>query len=109
MKGEKHVAKFFPCFNGPYEIIQSHLQTVSYTLDLPNSPNIFPTSHASKLKPHFVNDATLFSNCELPQPRPIITDASLKKYFVEDIIDSCCHGHGWQYLVHCSGFGPEHD
>ena len=47
-KGEKRAAKFFPHFDGPYDIIDEHLATSNYTLELPNSPNTYPTYHASE-------------------------------------------------------------
>jgi len=42
------VAKFIPHFDGPYVIINSMPEFSAYTLDLPNSPNIFPTFHSSQ-------------------------------------------------------------
>src|ERR1700729_4262735 len=65
-KGEHRVAKFFPRYDGPYVVIDSHATTSSYTLKLPNLPNIFPTFHASELKRFFPNDSTLFPSRELP-------------------------------------------
>jgi hypothetical protein len=49
-------------------MIDTHEETSNYTLDLPNSPNIFPTFHASQLSPYIENDAELFPDCELPKP-----------------------------------------
>ena len=37
-KGKKRAAKFFPCHDGPYNIIDKHTATSNYTLELPNSP-----------------------------------------------------------------------
>jgi hypothetical protein len=51
-KGEKRAAKFFPRFDGPYDIIDVHVETSNYTLELPNSPNTYLTYHASELKPY---------------------------------------------------------
>jgi hypothetical protein len=48
-KGEKHVAKFFPRYDGPYLVVDKHPEASMYTLELPNSPNVFPTYHASEL------------------------------------------------------------
>jgi hypothetical protein len=85
------------------------LKTTNYTLDLPNSPNTYPTYHASELKPYLSNDADLFPSCELNQPQPILTPDGLEEYFVQEIIDSHRRGKGWQYLVRWTGYGPEHD
>ncbi|KIJ60971.1 hypothetical protein HYDPIDRAFT_31840 [Hydnomerulius pinastri MD-312] len=46
-KSSGHVTKFMPRFDGPYTVIEVHPGTSTYTLDLPNWPNIFPTFHAS--------------------------------------------------------------
>ena len=58
-KGEKWTAKFFPCFDGLYQNIDAHAASLNYTLELPNSPNTYPTYHASELKPFLPNDASL--------------------------------------------------
>ena len=56
-KGEKRAAKFFPRYDGPYNIINEHSATSNYTLELPNNPNTYPTFHASELKPFVPNDS----------------------------------------------------
>jgi hypothetical protein len=103
------VAKFIPCFDGPYSIINSMPEFSAYTLDLPNSLNIFPTFHASQLKCFNENDASLFLSHEHACPGPIMTPEGLEEYAIEKIIDECCHGHGYQYLVCRAGHGPEED
>jgi hypothetical protein len=79
-KGEKWAAKFFPRFDGPYIIIDTHTSTSNYTLELPNSPNTFPTYHPSELKPFLPNDGALFPSRELLQPQPIVTADGLEEY-----------------------------
>ena len=108
-KGEKRAAKFFPRFDGPYQIIDAHAESSNYTLELPNSPNTYPTYHVSELKPFLPNDASLFPSCELPWPDPILTPNGLEEYLVDEIIDSQRRGKGHQYLIRWSGYGPEHD
>jgi len=108
-KGEKRAAKFFPRYDGPYVIIDAHPETSNYTLELPNSPNTYPTYHASKLKPFLPNDPELFPTHEYEQPGPIVTNDGLEEFQVEEIVDSRRRGKGWQYLVRWSGYGPEHD
>lgn len=58
-RGELHVAKFLPHWDGPYKITKCFPEVLSYTLDLPNSPNTFPSYHSSELKQFFSNDDTL--------------------------------------------------
>ena len=108
-KGEKRAAKFFPCFDGPYQIIDAHTASSNYTLELPNSPNAYPTYHPSELKPFLPNDASLFPSRELSRPDPILTPDGLEEYLVDEIINSRKRGKGHQYLVCWSGYGPEHD
>ena len=52
---------------------------------------------------------TLFPSRELTQPQPIVTAEGLEEYHVQQIMDSRRRGKGWQYLVHWTGYGPEHD
>ena len=87
-KGKKWVAKFFPHFNGPYNIIDTHVSTSNYTLELPNLPNTFPTYHASELKPFIPNNSLLFPSRELLNPQPIVTEDSLEEFLVQVIIDT---------------------
>jgi hypothetical protein len=108
-KGEKRAAKFFPRYDGPYRITDAHVETSNYTLELPNSPNTYPTYHTSELKAFLPNNSTLFPSRETAQPQPIVTVDGLEEYHVQEIIDSRRRGKGWQYLVRWTGYGPEHD
>jgi hypothetical protein len=81
------VAKFIPRFDGPYKIINSMPDFSAYTLDLPNSPNIFPTFHASQLKRFTENDAILFPSREHASPGPIMTSDGMEEYAIDKIID----------------------
>jgi len=108
-KGEHRVAKFFPRYDGPYVIIDAHPATSSYTLELLNSLNIFPTFHASELKHFFENDATLFPSQESLKPGPILTSDGLEEFQVQEIIDSHWQGRGYQFLVQWTGYGPNHN
>jgi hypothetical protein len=108
-KGEKRVAKFFPRFDGPYTIVKTFPETSTYTLNLLNNPNMFPTFHSSELKRFHPNDASLFPSQEFEQPGLIITPEGTEEYFIKKIIESRCCGRGQQYLVHWRCYGPEHD
>ena len=108
-KNDKHVAKFMPRFNGPYTILEAHPQSSTYTLDLPNSPNIYPTFHASQLRPFIPNDPNLFPSREHPRPGPVMTKDGSEECFIDRILDEHCVGHGRQYLVRWFGYGPEDD
>lgn len=67
-KGELRVAKFFPRWDRPYEVIAVHSETSNYTLDLPNAPNVYPTYHVSQLKRHVANDDVLFPSRAMDAP-----------------------------------------
>jgi hypothetical protein len=108
-KGEKHVAKFLPHFDGPYKVTKAYPETSSYTFDMPNSPNVFLSYHASELKRHTPNDPSLFPSRKLPQPGPVLTADGLEEYHIDCIIDSQKRGAGWQYLVQWTSYGPNHD
>ena len=70
---------------------------------------IFPTFNASELKPHIVNDKTLFLNRDHPWLAPVLTLDSLEENVNKSIINSRCRGWGWQFLVRWVGFGAEDD
>ena len=102
------IAKFIPWFDGPYKIINMP-EFSAYTLDLPNSPNIFPTFHALQLKCFTKNNASLFPSCEHISPGLIMMSDSMEEYVIDKIIDEQRRGRGHQYLVHWVGYGPEED
>jgi hypothetical protein len=110
-KGENRATKFFPRFDGPYNVIASHPETSNYTLDLPNAPNAFPTFHASELKRFHVNDSTLFPEREHERPGLVVGADGLEEFKIEEIVESRRRGRGrgWQFLVRWAGYGPEED
>ncbi|KAG2740659.1 hypothetical protein P692DRAFT_201689987, partial [Suillus brevipes Sb2] len=79
--------KFIPRFNEPYTILEAHPEISTYTLDLPNSPNIFPTFHSSQLKPFHANNSALFPSHNFPRPGPIVTEDGQMEMFIEKIVD----------------------
>ena len=101
-KGNDHVAKFFPRWDGPYTITNAHPETSSYILDN-NSPYPYYTS---KLKLYHQNNPILFPNHELPKSGPVLTPDGMQEHEVEQILDMQPHGCGHWYLVWCS---PEDD
>jgi len=108
-KGEKQVAKFMPCYDGPYTITDVDEEHSTVTLDLPNSLNICPTFHTSEVLPYIESDISLFPTCCFEEPKPIITDIGNEEYYIERILDARHHGQGFQYLVHWHGYSQEHD
>ncbi|EPQ50046.1 hypothetical protein GLOTRDRAFT_21152, partial [Gloeophyllum trabeum ATCC 11539] len=79
--------KFMPRFDGPYRVTDAFPERSVYTLDLPNTPNIFPEFHAKHLVPYHANDPQLFPGRELPRPGPIVTPNGEEEWTVERIID----------------------
>jgi hypothetical protein len=96
-KGEKHVAKLMPRFDGPYKITEAHPEFSTYTLDLPNS-TVFPTFHVSQLLPYHESDSSLFPGRHKDWPDPTIIDG-VEEFLVDAIIDERKRGRGVQYLV----------
>lgn len=85
---EKHVAKFFPWFNGLFEVTKHHPEMSSYILDIPNAPNTYLTYHATKLKRHYANNPGPFPSQELAHPGSIVMPDGLKEYHVQEAINS---------------------
>lgn len=104
-----HVAKFMPCFDGPFLITWVHPERLSYTLYLPNKPNCFPTFHAMLLWPYTPNHDKLFPSHMLTQPGPVVTTHSNEEWQINSILDEWTCGCGKQYLVHWWGWGLEED
>jgi len=98
-----------PRFDGPWEIIEAHPEASSYKLNLLNTTNIFPTFHASQIKPFIPNDDKIFpsrKNTDIPEP--VLVDGELENY-VDRILDFKMRNRKPSYLVRWVGFGPEHD
>lgn len=98
-----------PHFDGPYIVLDAHPETSSYTLELPNSPNTFPTFHSSVLKAWNANNPTLFPHRNHPRPQPVVTPDGVEEFFVDKIVDERRKNRGLQYLVRWVGEGEEED
>lgn len=105
--GDNRVAKFMPQFDGPYEVIHANPEKSSYTLNLPNTDNVFPTFHSSLLCPFVPNNGNLFPSRELERPAAITGESGDEEYFVDRIIDEKRGRGGMQYLVSFRGYGDE--
>jgi hypothetical protein len=106
-KGEKRTPKFFPQWDSPYRVTHCHPEASSYTLDIPT--NAYPVYHTSELKTHIANDPNLFPTWEFSQPGPILTPNGSEEHIIDEIIDSCRRGRGWQFLVRWLGYLPHHN
>jgi hypothetical protein len=103
-KKSGRVGKYMPRFDGPYKIIAKHAECSTYTLDLPNEPNIFPTFHASEIEPYIGNDDELFpAHKKTIEPTPITNEYGEEEHFIDKIIDERTRGRGRQYLVRFIG------
>ena len=103
------MAKFMPCYDGPYTITDVDEQYSTVTLDLPNSPNKIPTFHTLQVIPYIESDTEMFPSCHFEEPNPIITEDGIEEQFIDKILDARRHGCRYQYLVRWHGFGQEHD
>ncbi|KAG9218259.1 hypothetical protein CCMSSC00406_0005940 [Pleurotus cornucopiae] len=97
-----------PRFDGPYKIIHANPERSSYTLDMPNAPNTFPTFHSSLLRRFIPNDPDLFPTRELERPGAISVDGE-EEWLVERIINERKGRRGMEYLVRYCGYGSDED
>lgn len=107
-RGEFRCAKLMPRYDGPYKVIHAHPECSTYTLDLPNNPNTFPTFHASLLKAHYPNDSFLFPTRELERPDGVLVNG-VEEFLVDRIVDARRAGTGWRYKVRFVSYGQEED
>ncbi|KAG9221805.1 hypothetical protein CCMSSC00406_0006748 [Pleurotus cornucopiae] len=103
-----HVAKFMPCFDGPYKITKVFPEKSTYTLLMPNSPNVSPTFHALQLCRFIPNDTSLFPLQELKQPQSIETD-DREEWLVDRILDEKRGRKGREFLVRYCEYGAKED
>jgi hypothetical protein len=91
-KHDGRVVKFMPWFDGPFLVTRAHPEKSTYTLELPNEPDRFPTFHTSLLRKFIPNDPNLFPSHVLPQPGPVITPDGEKEWLIDQILDEQAHG-----------------
>ncbi len=103
--GQRRVAKFFPRWDGPYEVVRAFPETSHYTLDLPNQPDAFPSYYVDRLKRYVANNPVLFPGRHVEMPAPVIVDG-FEEYDIDRILDSRRRGRGWQFLVRWVDQGP---
>ena len=108
-KGEKHLAKFMPRFDGPYTVVNTDQKHSTVTIELPNTPNVFPTFHTSEILPFIENDTSLFPSHKFEEPLPILTPKGNEEYFIKRILDKQRRGRSQQYLVQWHGYRQEHN
>ena len=107
--GDGRVIKFMLRFDRPWEIIEVHLETLTYKLNLPHTTNIFPTFHSLQIKLFIPNDDKIFPSCKNAEiSEPVLVDRELENY-VDRILNFKRINKKPLYLVCWVGFGPEHD
>jgi len=57
-----------PCYDGLYTITDIDKEHSTVTLDLPNSPNVFPVFHMSEILPYAESDSFPLITSTLPSP-----------------------------------------
>ena len=98
-----------PRYDSLYTVEKAFPDHSVYTLDMPNSPDLYPTFHAALLSKYVPNDSGLFPGRVRKHPGTIITEDSEVEWWVESILDERKCGWGYQYLVCWVGEGPEND
>ena len=71
---EQRVAKFMPRFDGPYLVTDVNLKASTVSLDIPQTPNLFPTFHTAHIKCFIPNNDSKFPMRTLEKPGPIQVD-----------------------------------
>ena len=82
------VAKFMPCYDGPYKITSTNEKHSTVALSLPHNPQAFPVFHTSEIQPFHENNNNLFPEHALQPPAPLTIDGE-QEFFIEKIIDEC--------------------
>ncbi|KAG9217547.1 hypothetical protein CCMSSC00406_0008474 [Pleurotus cornucopiae] len=88
-------------------VVRANPEKSSYTLNMPNAENIFPTFHSSLLRPFVENDGNLFPSRNLERPAAVAGDSGDDEYFVDEIIDEKRGRRGMEYLVSFRGYGDK--
>ena len=57
------------------------MKNIPVTIELPNTPNIFPTFHTSEVLPFVESDTSLFPSHKFNEPLPILTPEGEKKIY----------------------------
>jgi hypothetical protein len=97
--------KLLPHFIGPFKVIKK-ISDVVYKLNLPNTLQVHPVFHVTKLIP-FKSDAKLHP-LETP-PDSIITSDGYEEFVVEDILKHKGKGSSLKYLVKWRGYAQHHN
>jgi len=108
-KDNKRVAKFMLRYDGPYTVEKAFPERSVYTLDMPNSPNLYPTFHAALLLKYMPKNPSSFPGRVRKHLGTIIMEDGEVEWWVESILDERKRGRGYQYLVRWVGEGPEND
>ncbi|SGY12000.1 BQ5605_C011g06353 [Microbotryum silenes-dioicae] len=101
--GEARSAKFFPRFDGPYEVLAARPETSNYKLKLnagDKSHNVF---HASKLRHWTDNDGAAFPGREATEPALVVVQGN-EEWEVDRIVDEKGKGKRKRYLVKWKGW-----
>ena len=94
--------KLAPRFVGPF-LVERVVNPSAVCLKLTASLPVHPMFHGSQLKP--VSSSELSPPAEPPPPTRLIDNDPV--YTVSKILDVCCRGRGFQFLVDWEGYDPE--
>ncbi|SGY38977.1 BQ5605_C003g02116 [Microbotryum silenes-dioicae] len=101
--GEARSTKFFPRFDGPYEVLAARPETSNYTLKLNPGDKTHNVFHVSKLRRWVANDGEAFPGRHAAEPAAIIVQGN-EEWEVERIVDEKGKGKRKKFLVKWKGW-----
>ncbi|SGY26736.1 BQ5605_C018g08765 [Microbotryum silenes-dioicae] len=101
--GEARSTKFFPRFDGPYEVLAARPETSNYKLKLNPGDKTHNVFHVSKLRRWVANDGEAFPGRHAAEPAAIIVQGN-EEWEVEHIVDEKGKGKRKKFLVKWKGW-----
>ncbi|SCZ91582.1 BZ3500_MvSof-1268-A1-R1_Chr1-2g01504 [Microbotryum saponariae] len=100
---EARSAKFFPRFDGPYEVLAARPETSNYKLKLNPGDKMHNIFHVSKLRRWVPNNGDAFPGRHAAEPPAVIVQGN-EEWEVERIVDAKGKGKRRKYLVKWKGW-----
>ncbi|SGY55487.1 BQ5605_C139g13418 [Microbotryum silenes-dioicae] len=106
--GEARSTKFFPRFDGPYEVLAARPETSNYKLKLNPGDKMHNVFHVSKLRRWVANNGEAFPGRHAAEPAAIIVQGN-EEWEVERIVDEKGKGKRKKFLVKWKGWADSNN